>query len=106
MAEQIALHFDGKTYDAGHDQARLSRLLLRVYTLMRDGEWRTLAEISEATGGSEPSVSARLRDLRKYRFGAFVVERRRRQPPDRGLHEYRLDVQEDQHAHEEDHDHA
>jgi DNA-binding transcriptional regulator GbsR (MarR family) len=98
MPEQIDLRFDGATYDALHDSARLARLLLRVYTFMRDGEWRTLAAIAEATGGSEASVSARLRDLRKYRFGAYVVERRRVTPAERGLFEYRLDAREDRHV--------
>jgi len=44
---------------------------------MRDGEWRTLGEISEATGHPEASVSARLRDFRKPRFGGHTVNRRR-----------------------------
>ena len=92
------VRFDGRTFDPNHDRVRLTRLLARVYAFMRDGEWRTLPQIAEACGGTEASVSARLRDLRKIRFGSYVVERRRCAPPDRGLFVYRLDVREDRHA--------
>jgi len=39
-----------------------------VWLLMRDGHWRTLAEISAATGHPEASVSARLRQFRPDRI--------------------------------------
>lgn len=68
--------FDGKTYDPDRDESRLAGQLLRVYELMRDGAWRTLADIAEQAQGSQASVSARLRDLRKKRFGAHRVERK------------------------------
>jgi len=87
--------FDGATFDPALDGDRLRILLGRVYALMRDGEWRTLASIAERCGGTEASVSARLRDLRKDRFGAYRVERRRLAPAESGLFEYRLDVRED-----------
>jgi len=67
------------------------RLLDRVRDLMRDGRWRTLAEIVELCGGSEAGVSARLRDLRKPQHGGRRVERRRRGEPRLGLWEYRLE---------------
>lgn len=67
---------DGPDLDAG-DQARLGRQMATVSDLMRDGRWRTLAEIASLTGAPEASVSARLRDLRKPKFGGYVVERRR-----------------------------
>ena len=83
--------FDGETYEPEADQVRLSQLLARVYDVMRDGRWRTLREITEALGGaSEASVSARLRDLRKVRFGAHVVERRRRGEAAAGIFKYRV----------------
>lgn len=84
--------FDGETYNADVDGARLFRQLSRVRTFMRSGEWRTLAEISAAVGSPEASVSARLRDLRKEKFGGYLVERRRRGLAARGLWEYRLGV--------------
>ena len=61
----------------------------RVFDVVRTGEWVTLAGLSEATGDPEPSVSARLRDFRKPRFGAAVVSRRY---VGGGLYQYRLDV--------------
>ena len=68
---------DGATFDAQLDGQRLESQLDRVREFMRDGRWHTLAAISRACGGSEPAVSARLRDMRKPRFGAWTVERRR-----------------------------
>lgn len=69
--------FDGATFDPQLDQDRLSKQLGRVFELMRDGEWRTLDQVQAFAGGREAAVSARLRDLRKPRFGGYCVERRR-----------------------------
>lgn len=77
--------FDGKTYNPALDQNRLSNQLERVRELMLDGEWRTLSQIQAVVGGSESAVSARLRDLRKVRFGGYLVPRRR---VEGGLFEY------------------
>jgi DNA-binding transcriptional regulator GbsR (MarR family) len=57
--------------------ATFGNQLGKVYRLMQDGQARTLQEISVATGASEASVSARLRDLRKAQFGGFTVSRYR-----------------------------
>ena len=70
-------------YDLSHagmtasrlDQSRLTGQLRRVYDLMSDGEWRTLAQIAQLIGGSEAGVSARLRDLRKPHCGRLAVLR-------------------------------
>lgn len=70
------------------DQLRLGTQLARVQTLMGDGRWRTLAQIAAIVGGSEAGVSARLRDLRKDKFGAHRVERHRTHSA--GLWYYRL----------------
>lgn len=89
----IAFFADGETFDVDLDSARLGAQAGRVHDLMADGQWRTLREISEATGGDpESSVSARLRDLRKRRFGHHLVERRRRGDPSDGLFEYRMET--------------
>jgi DNA-binding CsgD family transcriptional regulator len=69
--------FDGVTYEPAQDAARLTGQLDRVCNLMRDGQWRTLSEIAVRVGGSEAGVSARLRDLRKAKFGSYEVSRRR-----------------------------
>ena len=83
-------YFSGETYEPEHDQDRLRRQLHRVRTAMQDGEWRTLYEIEAITGDSVQSISARLRDFRKERFGSHTVNRRRRGPEKRGLFEYQL----------------
>jgi hypothetical protein len=78
--------FDGATYDPAKDWKRLSTLLGKVWQCMsaRDpGEdkslgWWTLRELHLACGGSEASISARLRDFRKAKFGGHEVLRRRR----------------------------
>lgn len=69
--------FDGATLDIERDQSRLARQLTAVRLLMLDGQWRTLGQIHDLTGYPESSVSARLRDLRKLKFGGYDVQRRR-----------------------------
>lgn len=59
--------FHGNTYVANWDEKRLTTLLGRVYTVMSDSRWRTFGEIRELLGGgSEASISARLRQQRKH----------------------------------------
>jgi len=89
--------FDGETFDPKLDGERLRTLQMRVHAFMENwdcpsphGEgWRTLTEIARVCGGSEAGVSARLRDLRKTRWGAHTVERRRHPDAD-GLWLYRV----------------
>jgi len=81
--------FDGPDVTRA-DEARLTSQLQRVKAALQQQEWLTLAELSEASGGSEASVSARLRDLRKPRFGGYRVERRRVVRWSMGLWQYRL----------------
>jgi hypothetical protein len=74
--------FDGETYDEKLDGARLARQLDLVRDYMLDlprGRFVTLNEIARSTGFPEASISARLRDLRKTRFGRYLVLRRRRE---------------------------
>lgn len=79
--------FDGEDYTPARDEARLTGQLARIWTLMRDGCWRTLPAIASATDDPPASVSAQLRHLRKPRFGGHTVERRY---VDHGLYEYRV----------------
>lgn len=79
--------FDGATYRHALDHERLGAQLLRVAQLMGDGGWRTLREIARTTDDPEASVSARLRDLRKRKFGGYTVERERLTG---GLYRYRV----------------
>lgn len=78
---------DGATYDHARDGERLHKQHHRVLAALRGGAWWTLRELSAHTGDPEASVSARLRDLRKPRFGSHVIER---QYVERGLFKYRL----------------
>jgi predicted transcriptional regulator len=69
--------FGGTTFNEKIDGKRLSTQLQAVKTLMVDGLWRSLKQISREVGAPESSISARLRDLRKPRFGGYVVDRNR-----------------------------
>lgn len=83
--------FDGKTFEHEHDIIRLKGQLARVYNCMRDGRWRTLGEIrAHIQSGSEAGISARLRDLRKEKWGQQTVNRRRRGDPKSGTFEYQV----------------
>lgn len=85
--------FDGRTYEPERDYERLKGQLQRVFQVMRDGQWRTLAiiqaEVFKTSGkhDSEAAISARLRDFRKRKYGSHEVER---QHIDSGLFTYRL----------------
>ncbi len=106
--------FDGK-YDVSKDHKRMAHQLDAVREFMADGVWRTVAEIVQTlttheivqgtclrcktadraqpcllAHATETGISARLRDLRKPKFGGYVVESKRRF--DGGLWEYRLVV--------------
>jgi hypothetical protein len=81
------MDFDGSTFNQPRDGGRLTEQFWRVRDLMMDGAWRTLAQIAEGTGAPLQSASARLRDLRKERFGSYTVERRY---VANGLYEYRV----------------
>lgn len=83
--------FSGATYEPNTDKGRLTDQLGKVRRVMMSGGWFTLAQIAEKAEAPQASVSARLRDLRKQRFGAYAVERRgvHGRP---GLFEYRLKI--------------
>jgi len=79
--------FGGETYDPKLDEARLTGQLSRVYECLKDGQWWTLQRLKVTAGGSEAGISARIRDLRKSKWGAHKIERRRVSD---GLWEYRM----------------
>lgn len=93
-AEQLTMRFDGATYDHARDSGRLGDQMAAVYEFMKSGKYWTLAEIAAATGAPESSVSARLRDLRKPRFGGHCVDR---QYVCKGLFAYGLLLEADPH---------
>lgn len=68
--------FDGETYERPRDHDRLATALLRVQAVVSDGKWHTLDELAARCNSSPAGVSARLRDLRKPKFGGHTVERR------------------------------
>ena len=82
--------FDGSTYDRALDRKALSKQFETVKGIMGDGNWHTLPELAHKTGAPEASVSARLRDLRKLRFGGWEIERER--PASGRLFRYRAVV--------------
>ena len=86
---QTEMYFDGATYDHERDQKRLMNRSDKIFEFMKSGEWKTLRQISDATGAPEASASAGLRDFRKERFGSHTVHRRYLT---NGLYEYSLEL--------------
>jgi hypothetical protein len=54
----------------------------------RNEQWLTLREINILTQYPEASISAQLRNLKKARFGSWIMEKRRRGEPHSGCYEY------------------
>jgi hypothetical protein len=79
--------FDGHADDEGSiKDARLSSQLVRTFEVMNTyrtggegdhafGYWYTLQELAVKVNASEASVSARIRDLRKDRFGGWTINK-------------------------------
>jgi hypothetical protein len=94
VVQQLAIDFEtarfnGADYVASRDNPRLAGQMLRIFNLCKDGQWRTLEQIANATGDPENSVSAQLRHFRKARFGGHTVNR---QHQGNGLYLYQLIV--------------
>lgn len=70
--------YGGWTFDPVQDLERMGKQYYAVMCLVVDGQWRSLRQISDATGAPEASVSARLRDIRKD-YGAAAMEAKRAQ---------------------------
>jgi hypothetical protein len=88
-ARQFPPVMDGATFSEPEDGNRLRAQLAAVRAAMSDGEWHTLADLEKLTGAPQASVSARLRDLRKQKFGGHQIDRQRVEDGN-GLHEYRM----------------
>lgn len=85
----MTFDFDGSTIAEDPDAPRrLTGQLLRVWECVSAGAWWTLPELARSAQGSEASVSARLRDLRKM---GHVVER---EHLGGGVWRYRLVIEE------------
>lgn len=55
---------------------------------MRSREWVTIAEVAQLLGYNDTGASARIRDLRKQRFGGHHIDRKSSGVP--GCYLYRL----------------
>lgn len=86
------VYFSGSDIDAKLDNQRLSLQIVQIFNLMKDGAYRTLTEIAQATKYSEASISAQLRNLRKTIYGGHKISKRRTGRPNRGLFEYKLTI--------------
>lgn len=90
---QTSIVFDGPSLKSS-DNIRLGSQLCAVRDVMSTGFWYSLSDLVAianarfAMKASEAGVSARIRDLRKAKFGGHTIERRRR--GNGGLWEYRL----------------
>jgi hypothetical protein len=70
------------------DVPRFGAQLAAVRDFMASGEWVTLTQIAAAAKCTTQSASARVRDMRKPRWGSHVVERRK--IPTTNVYQYRL----------------
>lgn len=77
----------GATFDAERDTIRLNQQAHDVWHEMKDGQWWTLRALASVLYYPEASISARIRDFRKARFGGHTVERRHTH---NGIWQYRL----------------
>lgn len=59
------------------ESARLDSLRERIRECLRSGGWWTLRELETVVGGHGTGVSAKLRDLRKPRYGGHTIEAER-----------------------------
>lgn len=92
MNEQIDLDFSrssfsGSDYDKRLDQKRLSKELLKVKNIMKDGKWRTKYQIFEQSGCNDFDTCGRMR-RRLKEIPDYTVERRR--VGKGGTYEYRF----------------
>ena len=74
-----------------HDYERIGKQRAAIFSLMSNGGRWTLSELERVTGYPQASISARLRDFRKPKFGGHIV-RRERIADCGGTYEYRLEV--------------
>lgn len=83
------MDFDGETYEPALDKARLTAQYSRVFETMANGLFYTLKQLEELTKAPQASISARIRDMRKERFGSHTITRRR---VEGGTYEYKLTI--------------
>ena len=79
--------FDGETYRPDFDYSRLGRQLSLVWDYMEDSRWHYPEELEDALDERWASISARVRDFRKQKWGEHLVITQRRKG---GLFRYML----------------
>jgi hypothetical protein len=82
------MNFDGETYDEELDGERMTTQLELVREIMSDQGWHRIIEVANRVDCTESGAAARIRDLRKEKFGSWEIMRRR-VAHGNGLHEYR-----------------
>lgn len=68
--------FKGDDYVPSRDEPRLLKQFDRVWNVMRDGTWHTIAAVSQVTGDPPQSVARQIRYIRSPKRGGYSVERR------------------------------
>ena len=71
------------------DIIRLNHQQAHVWAVLKDERWHTLPELCSVTGYPAQSISARIRDLRKLKYGNHVIHR---ESLGKGLFRYRLEI--------------
>ena len=66
--------FDGATYVRNRDFSRLTTQLEKVKAILLDYEPHRIDEIEQLVGCRSAGVTARVRDLRKEKFGGFRID--------------------------------
>lgn len=79
--------FKGDDYSPHRDRTRLKKQFDRVFDVMSDGRWHTIAEVSEITEDPPQSVARQIRYIRSKKEG-LIVERRY---DGDGLYSFRID---------------
>ena len=82
------MNLDGETYNEELDGERMTTQLELVREIMSDQGWHRNIEVANRVDCSESGAAARIRDLRKEKFGSWEIVRRR-VAHGNGLHEYR-----------------
>ena len=84
--------FDGTTYEPKQDDHRLIPLIKELFIVMSDSKFRTLPELEKILKHRYmiTSISSKLRDLRKEKFGGHIVNRQNRGDRKNGFYEYQL----------------
>ena len=89
----LEAQFDGDDYVDSRDRKRLKGQMRRVYDCLSDYRWWTVDDVCRVTGDRNgASISAQNRNLRKPKFGAYIIQKQHR---GHGLYAFRMLPQEE-----------